>query len=420
MVKKILIISVILLIFIAIGRVQHVYAQILPLPKPITGTFVFPDFNIADEKTLNDYLNEITDTGINTLIWDYTGVVYKTPDCNSGYTLENFYTENSSNLQINPEKFLQAIHDKGFSVYIGLAGTWNCVTAASDPDKIIELSKTLVQSLKNLCQSKHWDCQSNNSFIKGYYIPVEYTLKQFGAAADFYSRMYEAIKPLDPQKKILISPYTNNTYDPEDYQIAYQAGKIAVQNSYADIIALQDSVGSGKVTSFASDREHFQGLYDGIKSANQQFNKSVELWANIETFHNSLNSAVWPPTDINTLKQQMTTVDDLVSNKITWIYSWSMATLPLLNNYGGAQYTPEFAQKRKILRDAYVAWLGPFSTSALLGDLNSDGKVDIFDFNILVQNFGKTGSPGFIAADINKDGKVDIFDYNMLVANFVK
>jgi hypothetical protein len=52
------------------------------------------------------------------------------------------------------------------------------------------------------------------------------------------------------------------------------------------------------------------------------------------------------------------------------------------------------------------------------GDLNSDGKVDIFDYNILVGNFGKTGTG--IAGDIDVNGKVDIFDYNLLVGNFGK
>jgi hypothetical protein len=54
------------------------------------------------------------------------------------------------------------------------------------------------------------------------------------------------------------------------------------------------------------------------------------------------------------------------------------------------------------------------------GDLNGDGKVDIYDYNILVADFGKTGTPGWIPADIIKDGKVDIYDYNVLVGNFGK
>ncbi|MEW5805301.1 MAG: choice-of-anchor Q domain-containing protein [Patescibacteria group bacterium] len=57
-------------------------------------------------------------------------------------------------------------------------------------------------------------------------------------------------------------------------------------------------------------------------------------------------------------------------------------------------------------------------TTLILGDLDRDADVDIRDYNLLVADFGKTGSPGFIAADIIKDGQVDIFDYNILVTNF--
>ena len=50
------------------------------------------------------------------------------------------------------------------------------------------------------------------------------------------------------------------------------------------------------------------------------------------------------------------------------------------------------------------------------GDLNKDGKVDIADYNLLKENFGKTGSG--IVGDIDNNGKVNIFDYNILVENF--
>lgn len=62
----------------------------------------------------------------------------------------------------------------------------------------------------------------------------------------------------------------------------------------------------------------------------------------------------------------------------------------------------------------------PTGTTSLPGDLDSNRKVDIFDYNLLVTNFGKTGSVGFIPADIDKNGKVDIFDFNILVTNFGK
>lgn len=51
------------------------------------------------------------------------------------------------------------------------------------------------------------------------------------------------------------------------------------------------------------------------------------------------------------------------------------------------------------------------------GDAPGD-QVNIFDYNLLLSDFGKTGSPGWIRADINDDGRVDIFDYNLLVGAF--
>lgn len=60
------------------------------------------------------------------------------------------------------------------------------------------------------------------------------------------------------------------------------------------------------------------------------------------------------------------------------------------------------------------------TAGAKQGDLNGDGKIDIFDYNTMVTNFGKTGSNGFTPADINKNGSVDIFDYNILIGNFGK
>ena len=50
------------------------------------------------------------------------------------------------------------------------------------------------------------------------------------------------------------------------------------------------------------------------------------------------------------------------------------------------------------------------------GDLDSDGDVDIFDYNKLISDFGKSGVG--LAPDIDKDGDVDIFDYNKLIENF--
>ncbi len=330
-------------------------AQISSLPKPITGTFIFPDFSINDQTTLNNFLDEIKELGMDTLIWTYTGSVYKTPDCNQPYTYDNFFRSNHANYLENPDKLLTAAYNKGFSVYVGLSGTWSCVNPKNSDDqvKIKELSSDLIDDLKLLCQSKGWDCQSNN-FIKGYYLPIEYSLKEL-QGPNFYTTLYNMIKAKDPTKKVMISPYTNNTYDPESKEDAHNAGINAVRYSYADIIALQDSVGSGKVDNYWSDRDHFLGLIQGVNDENKKLGKSVEVWANVEAFHGPLDSwPPWPPTDIYTLTWQIRAIDDLVPKKITWLYNWSFATLPLLNNFGGNFYKPYLATARAKLRSDYL------------------------------------------------------------------
>ena len=58
------------------------------------------------------------------------------------------------------------------------------------------------------------------------------------------------------------------------------------------------------------------------------------------------------------------------------------------------------------------------AASSNQGDIDLNGKVDIFDYNILLSDFGKT-TPG-LGSDIDGNGKVDIFDFNVLLGNFGK
>jgi hypothetical protein len=65
--------------------------------------------------------------------------------------------------------------------------------------------------------------------------------------------------------------------------------------------------------------------------------------------------------------------------------------------------------------DFTISW-SVANPPALTGDLNSDGVVDIFDYNIFLQNFGAINCGN--VADLNGDCKVNIFDYNILLENF--
>lgn len=58
---------------------------------------------------------------------------------------------------------------------------------------------------------------------------------------------------------------------------------------------------------------------------------------------------------------------------------------------------------------------GSLSTAAQKVDANKDDKIDVSDFNILMANWGKTGTN---VADFNGDNKVDIFDFNALMINW--
>lgn len=61
-----------------------------------------------------------------------------------------------------------------------------------------------------------------------------------------------------------------------------------------------------------------------------------------------------------------------------------------------------------------------FTTLALgekiTGDINKDNKVDIFDFNFLMVNWGQ--SPTDATADLDGNGQIDIFDFNLLMVNW--
>lgn len=54
------------------------------------------------------------------------------------------------------------------------------------------------------------------------------------------------------------------------------------------------------------------------------------------------------------------------------------------------------------------------ATTQIVGDLNGDGKVNIFDASIMTSEWGTSGP----TADLNQDGIVNIFDASILTANW--
>ncbi|MFA5050887.1 MAG: DUF5018 domain-containing protein [Patescibacteria group bacterium] len=56
-----------------------------------------------------------------------------------------------------------------------------------------------------------------------------------------------------------------------------------------------------------------------------------------------------------------------------------------------------------------------FTQNIIKGDINRDGKVDKYDFSLMMANWGRTDSN---VADVNADGKVDKYDFSLLMLNW--
>ena len=81
---------------------------------------------------------------------------------------------------------------------------------------------------------------------------------------------------------------------------------------------------------------------------------------------------------------------------------------------------PSYSAYQQAARDAGFP---PPSLTSNPADLTDEddtpgNQVNEADYNLLLSDFGKTGSPGWIPADINDDGVVDEADYNELVGAF--
>jgi hypothetical protein len=56
------------------------------------------------------------------------------------------------------------------------------------------------------------------------------------------------------------------------------------------------------------------------------------------------------------------------------------------------------------------------NVTALPGDANMDGRVNLSDLGVLIDNFGKPGV--WANGDFNNDGRVDLSDLGVLINNF--
>lgn len=85
------------------------------------------------------------------------------------------------------------------------------------------------------------------------------------------------------------------------------------------------------------------------------------------------------------------------------------------------QIIEQHCYKKSLLKDSHNILLSTVKMPGpplKKGDLNVDKKIDIYDYNVMLEQFGKTGTSGFHPADMVKNGVIDIFDYNELLASY--
>jgi len=74
-----------------------------------------------------------------------------------------------------------------------------------------------------------------------------------------------------------------------------------------------------------------------------------------------------------------------------------------------------------VIDDGLNEVVGPmwwFTVEAYDWDINRDGRVDDADSNLLVEQYGETGAPGWIREDIIRDGRINILDLLTFVNHY--
>ena len=179
---------------------------------------------------------------------------------------------------------------------------------------------------------------------------------------------------------------TNDGQNPQNYPCQDQIRELYIWDNTSNGAPLSENISVRHPNVLAQDRNYFVLDDDGSGNPNPDF--ALDLAANSWTRNNP--SASDP--------------DDPSYNYLVDSYTPFCYPHPLVSGVdcdpGNDTPTP-------------TPTLTP---TPLEGDIDQDGDVDIFDYNILIENFGSTDCGN--VADINGDCKVDIFDYNALIENF--
>ena len=100
---------------------------------------------------------------------------------------------------------------------------------------------------------------------------------------------------------------------------------------------------------------------------------------------------------------------------------YALSNLPAGKYYWYAGHSNGDKSYRWSVWQSFVVVSCPQSSPwTIVGDVNNDGDIDIYDYNMLLEVSGRSGCKGFHRADLNQDGTVNQTDFNLFLEEFNK
>ena len=290
-------------------------------PKALTGTFV-QLFGKDDwsEAQWDEFLTEIKDLGMNTLIVQYTA--FKNAYNNiTWFNSANTFTATKSKHTL--ERVLASAQRKGIEVHIGLH--------FDDTYWQHQTDVAWLQTQANYCIAIAEEIQAQfgtHVAFKGWYIPHEPEPNAYNTdekvrlfREHFVDRISNRLHQLN-NKPVSIAAFWNSSLSTPE-QLQHFMAELSKSN--LQIIMLQDGVGAQHVT-----LERLASYYEAAQRGLFEENKNYKgvFWSDLETFASPNGEYPFEPATFDRVKQQLETALSIkkVSKVVSLHYFDDMST----------------------------------------------------------------------------------------------
>jgi len=290
-------------------------------PKALTGTFVqlFGKDNWS-EAQWDEFLTEIKDLGMNTLIVQYTA--FKNAYNNiTWFNSANTFTATKSKHTL--ERVLASAQRKGIEVHIGLH--------FDDTYWYHQTDVAWLQTQANYCITIAEEIQAQfgtHVAFKGWYIPHEPEPNAYNTdekvrlfREQFVDRISNRLHQLN-NKPVSIAAFWNSSLSTPE-QLQHFMAELSKSN--LQIVMLQDGVGAQHVT-FNRLASYYEAAQRGLFEENKNY-KGV-FWSDLETFASPNGEYPFHPATFDRVKQQLETALSIpkVSKMVSFHYFDDMST----------------------------------------------------------------------------------------------